>query len=439
MATDLGARASILRAYWQARRRRRWSRSRIEEHQLAGMRALPGLGGAVTLDDALACLPLLTAGEFAAQFAERNALGLSLEEARHRAWYELDTGVSPEPGYSFGFSTGSTGEPGVFLTTPAERAQWVGSILGKLLPLRSLARPGGLDVALLLKHNNRLYSDVSAAGRVRLRYFDLAEPVARWAPRIAALAPQILVAPPSALVELAGTLAAGGPLLQPRMVLAGGEPLFPLDRATLGGVFGVVPRGLYQAKEGFLATGCARGRLHLNEDLLVFELQRFADRPERAVPVLTDFTRSSQTYWRYRMDDVLICDPSPCACGSRYTSVLAVEGRLSDVLLRGDGSPVFPFEVDAVLAKHLGAGRRSAVVQPAPGRFTLEIEGELPEALPIHLLSLLGGDAATAATLAVTRYVPPPPGEKLRRFRRLFDPGSEQLTRTLLPPLRPSP
>src|SRR5689334_11321758 len=102
MPASVGVRAAILRAYWQARRRRRWSRAEIERHQLAGMRALPGLGSAVTLDDALACLPVLSPAEFEAQFLERNALGLSLDEAQHRAAYEVDTGVSPEPGYSFG-------------------------------------------------------------------------------------------------------------------------------------------------------------------------------------------------------------------------------------------------------------------------------------------------------------------------------------------------
>src|SRR5436190_9989923 len=273
MATELAPRSAIVRAYWQARRRRRWSRERIERHQLDGLRLLPGLGGAFDVDDALACLPLLTASDFAAQFTERNALGLSFEEAKHRALFELETGVSPEAGYSFGLSTGSTGEPGVFVTTAEERALWVGSILGKLVPLHVLLRIGGLDVALVLKHNNQLYTDVSATGRVRLHYFDGAESAVSCAARLAVLRPEILVAPPSLLLELAGALGALRRSLHPWMVVAVGEPLFPLDRATLGGAFGVVPRGLYQAKEGFLATGCARGRLHLNEDLQVFELQ----------------------------------------------------------------------------------------------------------------------------------------------------------------------
>ncbi len=439
MPASVGTRAAILRAYWRSRQRRRWSRERIEEHQLAGMRALPGLGSAVNLDDALACLPVLSPRDFAAQFLERNALGLSLEEARHRAAYELDTGVSPEPGFSFGFSTGSTGEPGVFLTTAAERAQWVGTILGKLLPWTAFLRPGGLDIALLLKHNSRLYTDVSETGRLRLHYFDVADPVGTWAPKVAALRPQILVAPPSQLIELADALA-GGRRIHPRLVLAVGEPLFPADRASLGGDFDIVPRSLYQAKEGFLATGCARGRLHLNEDLQVFELQAFPDRPERAVPVFTDFTRTSQSYWRYRMDDVVLVDASPCACGSRYASLLAVEGRLSDVLLRGDGSPVFPLELDALLARHLAPGVRSAVTQTAPSRFTLALDGEASPALRAELLALVASETPAIGEspprLEIARYVVPARGEKLRRFRRLFDPDSEILTRALLPPLR---
>ena len=106
------------------------------------------------------------------------------------------------------------------------------------------------------------------------------------------------------------------------------------------------------------------------------------------------------------------------------------------MLIAADGSPVFPLELDAVLAKHLAPGAPSALLQPEPGRFTLMLGGEASASLRDRLQELLGGTAATV-TLEVAPYAPPRPGEKLRRFRRLFDPASDVLTRALLPPRRP--
>ena len=64
--------------------------------------------------------PVSDEAQVAENFAEFNALGLTLDEARAMARTELETGATPRPGYSFGLSTGTTGEPGVFITTQAE-------------------------------------------------------------------------------------------------------------------------------------------------------------------------------------------------------------------------------------------------------------------------------------------------------------------------------
>jgi putative adenylate-forming enzyme len=432
----MASRSEILRAFWLARRRRHSSPRAIRRHQLSRLRRLPGLGDSATVAEALSRLPLVSTREFAAQFAQRNALGLSLEEARRRARQELETGGPPQGDVSFGLSTGSTGEPGVFLTTAAERGQWIGTILGKYFSLRQLARRRGLDIALLLKHNSRLYTEVASTGRLRLHYFDLTVPLEQWVERLAGLNPQILVAPPSVLLELAATQRAAVRRLRPERLLAAAEPLFPGDRERLAAAYGVAPRGLYQAKEGFLAWGCEHGRLHLNEDLAVFEAQRFASHPDRCVPVITDFTRRSQSYWRTRLDDVWLAEETPCPCGSPFHGIRAVEGRLQDVLLRGDRSPVFPFELDAVLARHLPADCASGLVQHELGSFTLTVDRPQPAALRGELLALLAGDAGNRPSprLEVAPAWPPPRGEKRRRFQRLFDPRSDLLTAALGPP-----
>lgn len=431
--------AAILLAYLRARRRLRWSAGQLARHQLAGLRRLPGLADIAIVEEGLARLPLVTAPDFEREFASRNVLGLSLDAARSCARREQSGGRSPHRGYSFGLSTGSTGEPGVFITTAAERAQWVGTILGKLFSPGRLLRRGGLDVALLLKHDSRLYGEVTTTGRVRLHYFDIARPLAEWAASVAAMAPEVLVGPPSVLVALAAALAAEGGAIRPELLLAGAEPLFPRHREELARAYGVAPRGLYQAKEGFLATGCAHGRLHLNEDLVLFEVQRFPTDPMRMVPVITDFTRRSQSYWRHRVDDVLLADSSACPCGNPFIAILAVEGRLADVFVRRDGSPIFPLELDAALRRHLAPSCSYTLLQHDFDVFTLAIDAPVPAALRDELMTLLAR-AQTSPNdgrplrLDVAPYTAPLPGEKRRPLQRLFDPRSELLTAALGPP-----
>jgi len=356
--------------------------------------------------------PIETAHEFEDRFAERNALGLSLADARAEAERELAGGAPSYPGYSFGLSTGTMGRAGVFITHERERDAWIGTVLGKFLPLRMLL---GADVALVLKHNNRLYTDVVKTRGVRLHYFNAAAAVVDWVAKLCALAPDVLIGPPSVLEQIA--VSAPRPL-RPALLLAGAEPLFPQDRAFLLEAYGVAPRVIYQAKEGFLAAECGHGGIHLNEDIVGFERLNLQD--ARFVPVITDFRRTSQIYRRFRMDDVLMESSAPCACGSAFARVDAIEGRANDVLLFGDGM-VFPLEVNQILSNACGDYR---VSQFTEDRVSVACEGGASGDALNALQLLMRG-----ASIFVEEYAPPVCGEKRRRVRRLFDPHNDWLRR----------
>lgn len=305
-------------------------------------------------------------------------LAITDTQARAFAEQELATGVSPLPPYSFGLSSGTTGAPGVFITTPAERARWAGNILGKYIPPHRLL---GLRVALFLKHNNRLYAGVRG-----LRYYSLTPPY----PDLLAWQPNVLVGPPSVLLKLPDGL-------RPHTVLAGAEPLFPADRQTLTQKFNVAPRGLYQAREGFLAYGCPQGRYHLNEDLLTFQFRPFQHDPRRVLPIVTDLVRQTQPQSSQRVDDVLMLAPR-CPCRSPFTAVVTIEGRLQDLMIFKDRPPKFPLELDPLLPP--GA----ALLQNDYDDFTVQFD-----------------------------YAPPP-GQKHRRFQRLFDPQNTLIEPWLMEP-----
>ena len=400
----MGSRIEIARAFVQARRRMGWSREQIERWHSAH-----------TVPEAE--YPIDTAAEFERQFAARNALGLTLEEARVEAARELAGEAPRYAGYSFGFSTGTTGASGVFLTNAAERNRWIGTILGKLLPLRLLA---GAKIALVLKFNNRLYTDVGQTRRLQFEYFEAATPTDAWAERLCVLAPDVLVGPTSILEAIGRSAAFARRPFRPMVVLAGAEPTFPQDAELLECAYGVRPRAVYQAKEGFLAAGCAHGRVHLNEDLICFE--RVDIGRGRFVPVITDFTRTSQMYRRFRLDDVLLAAEGACPCGQALAAIEAVEGRAMDVLLRGS-ELVFPLEVNEALRPSLN-GADYRVSQTGPEELSVAVEGGATAAHGAALADLM-----PRARVTFEAYAAPVPGEKRRRVRRLFDLQNDWLNR----------
>lgn len=241
-----------------------------------------------------------------------------------------------------GFSTGSAGARGVFVTSGAERDRYIGTLLGRLVPPGRLLRP--IRAALILRANNGLYEDVRGAGAA-FAFIGLERPPQEQQAALTAFGPTHLVAPPHALVALA-RLNGFRPPPGLEALFYGAEPLGEAEARDLTQVWGVRPRPLYQATEGFLAAPCSKGGLHLNEHDLIVELEPVA--AGRFRPVVTDLRRHSQPIVRVRLDDLIAPAPS-CPCGSPRRTIRPVEGRVQDVWRFAGAAPLFPREVaDAV-------------------------------------------------------------------------------------------
>ena len=89
---------------------------------------------------------------------------------------------------------------------------------------------------------------------------------------------------------------------------------------------------IYQCTEGYLASTCRFGRLHLNEDIVVIEKHWTDKASGRFSPVITDLRRRTLPLVRFKLDDILQLDPSPCPCGSALTALKKIEGRCDDSL-----------------------------------------------------------------------------------------------------------
>lgn len=310
----------------------------------------------------LAELPVVDKATVLADFAAFNRYGVTLDQALDVAREaERTRDFTPTiHGVTVGLSSGTSGRPGVFLVSDRERRRWAGALMAQLLSpasLRIVARRAPLKVALFLRANSNLYETLGSS-RVEFRYCDLTRPLEEHVAAVSDV--DVLVGPPSVLRELTTFAELAG--LRPTQVISAAETLEPDDAAVIEAAYGVRVEQIYQATEGLLGVSCPDGRVHLNEGYVHIEPEWLDD--ERFVPIVTDFTRTTQLVVRYRLDDVLLAADGPCPCGRPGRSVRAVLGRCDDVLDL-DGAPVYP---DVL---------RHAVALAGPDDYRIEQHGEI--------------------------------------------------------------
>ncbi|MFK3908207.1 F390 synthetase-related protein [Pseudomonas monteilii] len=323
--------------YWRARRLQFSSRQALERFQ---QRQLQRFAKRVLAkspyfrpfrDLPLDQWPLMDKASMMAQFDQMNTAGLQVEQllaCARRA--ETDRDFTPQVGrFSVGLSSGTSGRRGVFVVSPEEQQVWAGSMLAKMLPDGLFA---GERVALFLRADNNLYHSVDNRW-LSLTFYDLFSPFDAQLSRLQAQAPTLIVAPAQVLRALALAVLEGRLQLDVKKVISVAEVLDAQDRQLLRSVFRDVGE-VYQATEGFLAATCAHGTLHLNEAFVHIEPHWLDE--ERFTPVITDFTRRTQPIVRYRLDDVLVRQATPCPCGQHTLAIARIEGRHDDQLMLPD-------------------------------------------------------------------------------------------------------
>lgn len=369
-------------------------------------------------------LPISQKSDLMAAFDDWNTVGISLAEAGEEAERaERSRDFSPMiKDIAVGMSSGTTGSRGVFLVSPQERRRWAGTVLARTLrgTLRQRHR-----AALFLRADSRLYETVGSR-RFSFSFFDLLAPFEEHRPRLEALRPTMLAAPPTALVKLAMMPTASGLLQSPGILLSVADVLDEADRETIERGFGCRVGQLYQATEGFLAATCPEGNLHWNEDALVVQPEWIDPAKTRYHPIVTDFRRTTQPILRYRLDDVIVApeNPSACPCGSVFGTLAKIEGRQDDVFylpcLSGDRlEMIFPDFVRRALILALPPGVEYTVVQHTLDSWTVELS-DLGETARVsrEITQLCRELRVRPPALIFASWTAPPASEKRRRVRR---------------------
>ncbi|MGO4392397.1 phenylacetate--CoA ligase family protein [Variovorax sp. M-6] len=250
-------------------------------------------------------------------------------------------------------SSGSSGEPGIFVQDAAAMAVYdaLESLRRPVLrPLQRLLDPWGLGerIAFVGATDGHFASTVSIerlrrlnpALSSRLRGISFLQPAAGMVAELNALAPTVIATYPSAAVLLAEERLAGRLRSSPQEVWTGGEDMSAAKREFMRRAFDCPVASSYGASEFLsLASECEHGHLHLNSDWVILEpvdAQGRAAAPGEAgaTTLLTNLANHVQPLIRYDMGDRVTVQARACVCGS-CLPVIEVEGRSEETLHLG--------------------------------------------------------------------------------------------------------
>ncbi len=271
--------------------------------------------------------PIMNKQLFMDNFDAINTVNITKKEAFEVALKsETTRDFNPTIGdISVGLSSGTSGNKGMFLVSPKERAMWVGAILDRVIGFSFRKR----KIAFFLRANNNLYESVKSK-ILAFHFFDIIKPMEDHITELIKIKPNILIAQPSVLNEIAKHFEKNNISLKFDKIIAVAEVLEQDQKKYFEKVFSQKIAQVYQATEGFLAHTCKEGKLHFNEDWLTIEKKYIDGKKDRFHPIITDYMRFSQPLVRYELNDI-IHEGKPCKCGLKSTVIDRIEGRSDDV------------------------------------------------------------------------------------------------------------
>ncbi len=329
-------------------------------HDLHDWRTLPTINKQVMMENFDCFNTRAIAGEVAMQVA--------LKAERERNFQAQIDGIT------VGLSSGTSGHRGLFLASAWEQAAWAGTMLARTLHSIPFSQ---LRVAFFLRSNSNLYEQIGK-GPIQFRYFDLMSPLPAAISALNTFQPHILVGPPSLLMLLAQAEEDNQLTIGPERLISVAEVLEEQDQQRLAQVFCAPVHQVYQCTEGWIAASCAHGSLHIQEDIVALQFEPVsANDPTRVSPVVTDLWRKTQPIIRYRLNDVLQLDDTPCTCGSSFRVIRAIEGRCDDLCSfktrTGERRPFFPDTIRRMILLADPAILDYRVIQDAPDHLAIYI------------------------------------------------------------------
>ena len=312
--------------------------------------------------------------------------------------------------YAVWKSSGSTGEPGIFLHEADALATYDALIAAPLATTElaanytwGLLAEGGR--AALIAATGAHFASIASWQRLvhsspwqDSRVFSVMTPLARLMSELNTYQPAFLASYPTVLAQLAEEQDSGRLRIHPKTLWSGGECLTPAMQKETERAFGCAVVNEYGASECLsIAFGCRHGWLHINADWVILEPVDAEYRPVPAgeistTTLLTNLANYVQPIIRYDLGDSIMLRPDRCPCGSPLPAI-CVEGRADDVLaLRAENAAIIRVPPMAV----------TTVVEEATGVHRFQIEQTGPDRLALRLGTSNARDADTAWRSAYT-------------------------------------
>jgi phenylacetate-coenzyme A ligase PaaK-like adenylate-forming protein len=280
-------------------------------------------------------------------------------------------------------SSGTGGEPGIFVQDPAAIATYDALMSVQLEASNALAgiafgfAAHGGRAALVIATGDHFAGIASWRRAIGAnpwlagRSFSVLDPLPDIVRALNAWQPAFIASYPTALSLLADEQSAGRLRTSPACLWSGGECVAPHAKVSIERAFGCPLLDEYGASEALsIAFGCREGWLHVNADWMALEP---VDRDYQPTPeglpshtvLLTNLANRVQPVIRYDLGDSVIARASPCPCGNPLPAIL-VEGRRDDVLSMAapDGTRVrlLPIALVTIVEEAIGM-RRFQIVQ----------------------------------------------------------------------------
>ena len=291
-------------------------------------------------------------------------------------------------------SSGSTGEPGIFVQDIPALSVY-DALLNSQMQSAALAGRYALGLlthagrAALIAATGDHFASIASWQRVcrgkpwpEARAFSVMDPVRDLVAALNEYQPAFLASYPTTLAMLAEEQRGGRLQISPVCIWSGGECLAPTTRASIERAFGCVLMNEYGASECMsIAYSCTAGWLHVNADWVVLEPVDHDYRPTRTgeashTVLLTNLANHVQPIVRYDLGDSVLMNPHPCTCGNPLPALRA-EGRRDDILaLRAtDGTLVqlSPLALTTIV-EDATLCHRFQIVQTAPDQITLRLD-----------------------------------------------------------------
>jgi phenylacetate-CoA ligase len=425
----------------------RWSRERLLSYQAERLRALlrhvlqrspyyREALGADAADGPLASLPTLPKSLLWGQFdgivtdprLRRSDLEAFLAEA--------DAGASYLDRYRVFTTGGTTGEPGIFVYSPAEFAHWIA------VSLAALARVGVTPATRFVAigapspiHITRQLFAAFQAGRADVPSLSVSTPLEEIVVSLNAYRPEAMLAYAGFLGVLADEQLNGRVDIRPRLVIGTSEVLTDDVVRRVEEAWDTRPINAYAATEAPpIATGSLDDvGMHVWENSAIVEVVDEAGRhvapgePGSKV-LLTNLVNLTQPLIRYELSDSAVLEEEPDPSGRPWLRIARVDGRSDDILAlpaRGGGEVrVHPHRLRAPFGR-IQAVRLYQVVHRPDGLFVRIVPGaDAPSNLPEQVRVAMSEALADAGADVPVRVEPvaelerePGPGAKLRLVR----------------------